>query len=66
MKYIDFYRYYEERSNLTYRHKVSKKAVSVKDGVFDMELCLKKFKNHYAEIYTDTKTLNSSNVTANL
>jgi len=25
----------------------------VKDGVFDMELCLKKFKKHYSEIYTD-------------
>ena len=25
----------------------------VKDGVFDMELCLRKFKNHYAEIYTE-------------
>ena len=25
----------------------------VKNDVFDMELCLKKFKEHYAEIYTD-------------
>jgi len=25
----------------------------IKDGIFDMELCLKKFKQHYAEIYTD-------------
>ena len=25
----------------------------VRDGVFDMELCLRKFKNHNAEIYTD-------------
>ena len=25
----------------------------VKNGVFDMELCLTKFKTHYAEIYTD-------------
>ena len=25
----------------------------VKNNIFDMELCLTKFKNHYAEIYTD-------------
>ncbi|MDR0796675.1 MAG: ATP-binding protein [Tannerella sp.] len=25
----------------------------IKNNVFDMELCLKKFKKHYAEIYTD-------------
>jgi hypothetical protein len=25
----------------------------IKDGIFDMELCLKKFKAHYAEIYTE-------------
>jgi hypothetical protein len=25
----------------------------IRDGVFDMELCLTKFKRHYAEIYTD-------------
>lgn len=25
----------------------------IRDGIFDMELCLTKFKQHYAEIYTD-------------
>jgi hypothetical protein len=25
----------------------------IRDGIFDMELCLAKFKKHYAEIYTD-------------
>ena len=48
--------YFVAKKTLNWRnHEVAQNAANeiIKDNVFDMELCLAKFKKHYAEIYTE-------------
>ena len=48
--------YFISRNTTSPEHRNMRGAMKseiVADGIFDMELCLTKFKRHYAEIYTD-------------
>jgi len=48
--------YFISRNRTTPRYKNVKDASKneiITDNIFDMELCLKKFRKHYSEIYTD-------------